>query len=75
MITNMQPVLRNIEKALSVRIEMLTRPATPSVIYGPDGINGSKVAYAPTPGQGRILLVSTNVILSFWNISSQVMNQ
>ena len=29
------------------------RPGVEAPIYGPDGLNGSRIAYAPTPGQGR----------------------
>ena len=34
--------------------EVIIRPGVQQPVYGPDGINGSREAYAPTPGRGKL---------------------
>ena len=53
LLRDMQSLLQYFERRLTVTIEMRVRLGASAVIYGPDEINGSRVAYAPTPAQGE----------------------
>lgn len=45
--------------APDVNYTVIYRPGVQAPVYGPDGLNGSRAAYAPTPGQGSSFVIQT----------------